>query len=191
MDLDGEIETAPGIAIATPSEDRDRGGERELKGKTVVATQKKKETLGDRLQRMVDAEAILDRVLTSEVTMSIKELIALSEPMRDLIFKKRGMETAIKENETLAGVNLVARRRPILVANSPKVRVLVNGGEPLVTILDTGADMNVITRQAADKFGLAIRNQSEVSMVPYTGDASTFCGVCENVEVALGGLRVL
>ena len=38
MDLDGEIETAPGIAMATPSEDRDRGGERELKGKTVVAT---------------------------------------------------------------------------------------------------------------------------------------------------------
>ena len=28
-------------------------------------------------------------------------------------------------------------------------------------------------------------------MVPYTGDASTFCGVCENVEVAIGGLRVL
>ena len=67
----------------------------------------------------------------------------------------------------------------------------MNRGELLVTILDTRADMNVITRQATDKFGLAIRNQSEVSIVPYTGDASTFCGVCENVEVAIGGLRVL
>ena len=94
---------------------------------------------------MVDAKAILDRVLTSEVTMSIKELIALSEPIRDLIFKKRDIETAIKENETLAGVNLVARRWPILVANSPKVRVLVNRGELLVMILDTRADINVIT----------------------------------------------
>ena len=56
---------------------------------------------------MVNTKAILDKVLTLEVIILIKELITLLELIRDLIFKKYNIETTIKENKTLTGVNLV------------------------------------------------------------------------------------
>lgn len=191
MDLDESPE--PGLPKATPIVATPQLAEKQRKDKVDGGSRKKRETLGDLLKGAVEAEAILDRVLTTELTMTVKELIALSEPMRDLIFKKREVASTAGggPTPTQGHVNLIALRNPVLVASSPKVKIMVNGGEPLVTILDSGAEMNVITRQAADKFGLAIKRQDRVSMVVYDGNASAFCGICENVEISIGGLRVL
>ena len=62
---------------------------------------------------MVNTKAILDRVLILEVIILIKELITLLELIRDLIFKKYDIETTIKENKTLVGVNLSLEREAI------------------------------------------------------------------------------
>ena len=48
------------------------------------------------------------------------------------------------------------RLRPVLIANSPKAVVRVNKNDPVVTLLDTGVEINIITRRAADRYRLAI-----------------------------------
>ena len=54
-------------------------------------------------------------------------------------------------------LNLVTKRKPILIADSPKFKVKINEGELAITILNSRAEINVITRKAANRFGLAIK----------------------------------
>ena len=66
------------------------------------------------------------------------------------------------------------RLRPILIANSPKAVVRVNRNDPVVTLLNTGVEINIITRRAADKYRLAIRKDTKLIIVTYDRVATAF-----------------
>ncbi len=108
---------------------------------------------------MVNAGKILKKVLTSEITLQIQKLLGLSEQIRNLIFKRRKIFDAKnqKEGRIEGKFNLVTGKKPILIASSLKFRVKINEREPALTILNSKAKINVITRKAANKFGLAIK----------------------------------
>ena len=83
------------------------------------------------------------------------------------------------------------RLRPILIANSPKAVVRVNKNDPVITLLDTGVEINIITRRAANKYRLAIRKDPKLIIVTYVRAATAFYGIYEDVEILVGGVKVL
>ena len=88
-------------------------------------------------------------------------------------------------------LNLVTEKKPILMAGSSKLKVKINEGEPVITILNSGAEINIITYKAANKFSLAIKQQSKVLIVVYNENALTFSKICKNIEIAVGKIRIL
>ena len=62
---------------------------------------------------------------------------------------------------------------------------------PIVTLLDTGVEINVITRRAADKYRLAIRKDPKRIIVTYDRAATAFYGIYEDVEISVGGVKVI
>ncbi len=56
-------------------------------------------------------------------------------------------------------------------------------------LLDTGVEINVMTRKVMKDAGLAIRRGPKLEMVSNTGYSRSLLGFCEDVEVAIGGLK--
>ena len=83
------------------------------------------------------------------------------------------------------------RLRPILIANSPKAVVRVNKNDPVITLLDTGVEINIITRRAVDKYRLAIRKDPKLIIITYNRAATAFYRIYKDVEISVRGIKVL
>ena len=62
-----------------------------------------------------------------------------------------------KEGHVKGKLNLVTRKKLILMASNSKLRIKINKRKPAITILDSKVEINVIIRKAANRFGLAIK----------------------------------
>ena len=62
-------------------------------------------------------------------------------------------------------------------------------GLKITALLDTGADINVMTWEVIEDAGLAIRRGPKLELVSHTGHSRFFLALCEDVEVAIGGLK--
>ena len=71
---------------------------------------------------------------------------------------------------------------------SPKVTVVLGFQLKLKALLDTGAEVNVMTRRVMEEAGLAMRKGPSLKLISHNGASTTFVGVCENVEVEVGSL---
>ena len=72
---------------------------------------------------------------------------------------------------------------------SPKAKVRLEDGSKVTAFLDTGAEINVITREVMEDVGLAMRRGPKLELVSHTGHSRPFLGLCEDFEVAIGGLK--
>ena len=72
---------------------------------------------------------------------------------------------------------------------SPKAKVHLEDGFKVTVPLDTGAKINIITRELMEDVNLAMRRGPKLELVSHTGHNLTFLGLCEDVKVAIGGLK--
>ncbi len=72
---------------------------------------------------------------------------------------------------------------------SPKAKVRLEDGSKIIALLDTGVEMNVRTREVIEDEGLAMQRGFKLELVSHTGHRCPFLGLCEDVEVAIGGLK--
>ena len=185
MDIvDRAIEINKGELIEEGSKKRDR-----------VRARKKRVSLGNILKHKADPKAIIDRILGGDFVVSSREIIVLSKLVKNRFFGKRVLPLDKKVPGEISKVYIdtlrLLRLRPILIANSPKAVVRVNRNDPIVTLLDTGVEINVITRRAADKYRLAIRKDPKLIIVTYDRAATAFYGIYEDVEISVGGVKVI
>ena len=150
MDIvDRAIEINKGKLIEEGSKKRER-----------VRARKKRVSLGNILKLKADPKAIVDRILRGDFVVSSREIITLSKLVRNRFFGKRVLPLNKKVPGEISKVYIntlrLLRLRPVLIANSPKAVVRVNKNDPVVTLLDTGVEINIITRRAADRYRLAI-----------------------------------
>lgn len=73
---------------------------------------------------------------------------------------------------------------------SPKARVRFEYGSKITTILDTGVEINVMTREILEDLGLAIYYDPKLELVSHTGNSFPFLCLCEDFEIAIGGLKM-
>ena len=72
---------------------------------------------------------------------------------------------------------------------SLKAKVRLEDGSKVTALLDTGAEINVMTREVMEDACLAIRRSPKLELVSHTGHSCLFLGFCEDVKVAIGGLK--
>ena len=72
---------------------------------------------------------------------------------------------------------------------SLKAKVRLKDGSKVTALLDTGAKINMMTRKVIKDANLAMRRGSKLELASHTGHSRSFLGLCEDVEVAIGGLK--
>lgn len=72
---------------------------------------------------------------------------------------------------------------------SLKTRVRLEDGSKVIVFLDTGAEINVMTREVMENAGLAMREGPRLELVSHTGYSRPSLGLFEDVEIAIGGLK--
>ena len=115
--------------------------------------------------------------------------MACSKPFWDLMFKGTPKEESKgQEKEALVvSIGRLALSEWSYIASMPKIKVKL-GNVNVDTMLDTRAEVNVISKALADKAGLMVRTNVRMGMKIVLGGLSKFASMCEDVEVNIGGL---
>lgn len=71
----------------------------------------------------------------------------------------------------------------------PKAKVCLEDGSKVMALLDTGAEINVMIRELMKEANLAIRKGPKLELVSHTSHSRLFLGLCEDVKVAIRGLK--
>ena len=69
----------------------------------------------------------------------------------------------------------------------PKVKVRL-GDVVVDTILDIGAKVNVMTKALADQARLTVQTNIQIGIKVVLGRLNKFAGVCEDIEINIGGI---
>jgi hypothetical protein len=146
----------------------------------------------DIIKESTDPEAVFDEVMKQPVTIKLQDLLACSPTFAKLLFK--GVATPKEEismpSTQVGSIGLRQRNRNqerTYAAKTPKLSVKVDGTSTRA-MLDTGAEVNVITRSAAEELGLPIRTDLLLALKAVSGDTRVFDGACEDVEIDIGGV---
>ena len=144
------------------------------------------------LKKSVGATTITKQILDLRVNLIVSELLA-SVPMVE-----KQLTKAISENKVVQfQVNILgstaAFEAPILYSchlmGSPKAKVRLKNSFKVTTLLDTSTKIHFMTRELMKKANLAIKKGPKLELVSYMGHSRPFLGLCEDIEVAIGGLK--
>ena len=72
---------------------------------------------------------------------------------------------------------------------SPKAKIRLKDGSKITAFLNTGVEINVMTRKVIEDTGLAMRRGPKLELVSYTSHSRSFFGLSADIEVAIGGLK--
>lgn len=90
-------------------------------------------------------------------------------------------------------IAVIRKHKPelALVIDSPKLKVLINSIAIAITLLDTKAKINIITRELISKVKLAICYNKDLIIILYNKAATYFERCYKNVKLEIGKLRIL
>ena len=160
-------------------------------------------TTKKRLEVVLKGEAnatdMLEKIISTPVEgITVREILALAPSLRNLFFKAQPVNTneqaQLKKTPVpvakLGAVRTCGADRPVLYASAtPKVKVSLNDECEVIAMLDTSAEINVMVRSIAEAGGLPIRTNPRLALISYGQAAHKFVGVCEDVIVAIGGVK--
>ena len=143
------------------------------------------------LKESVGATTITRRILDLGVNMTVSELL-VSAPTVEKQFTK-----AISEDETVKSrVNTLESNAVDAKTShswysigSSKSKVRLEDGSKVTVLLDTGVEINFMTRQVMEDEGFALRLGPKLELISHTGHSCPFLGLCKDVKVAIRGLR--
>jgi len=148
-----------------------------------------------------DPMSVIDRMLQQPLTISWAEALSLSGDLRKFMFgtfndPKANAEKAVEaqiskmraeveDEEEHASDVLDKAAEPYYIAASPMVNVNI-GQKRIAALLDSGAEVTVMTADLAWTLGLPISQSFNVNMSAATGKSKKFIGLCEDVPVTVG-----
>ena len=136
---------------------------------------------------------MLDKILDQAIQdITFREILSCSNALQRLVFRNLGEEGSALERTQEARLSSICTGiEQSYTALTPKLRCELNRSRETIALLDTGAEINVITRDLADEAGLIVRPDPQIVLVAYTGDRKRFDGICKNVLVSVSGIEVL
>src|SRR5438045_4735747 len=142
----------------------------------------------DKWKEECHVDEVFNDVMGQKVEIHMKDLLACSKPFWDLMFKgsvkdEKGTELAVP----MVSVNGLMLSEWSYVASTLKIKVKL-GNVSVDAMLNTGAEVNIMSKALADRAGLMVRMNVQMGMKAVLGGLSKFAGVCKDVEVNIGGM---
>jgi Aspartyl protease len=154
----------------------------EEKPRTMRAAPKRK--FIDLLKEKANMEELLEEIMDQRVSIRLRDILTSSESLTKLMFKGLPAKEEIAVKVGSAALRQVERT---YAAATPKVRVKI-GSITIDTMLDSGAEVNVMTRSLADKAGLTVRTNLMLALKTVSGERRKFDGAYEDIEVSIGNI---
>ncbi len=143
------------------------------------------------LKESVGATTITKLILDLGVNLTVGKLLAsvpaVEKQLTKAIFEDEAVQFRVN---TLSSAEALETTSPYswYSIGSPKAKVRLEYGSKVTAFLDTGAEINIMTRELMEDANLAIRQGPKLELVSHTGNSQHFLGLCEDVEVVIGGL---
>jgi hypothetical protein len=160
-----------------------------------------KTTLKKILAGHADPMRVIDRMLSQAVTITWAEALSLSGDLRKVMFgsfidpkadatqplpiQLSNVSARIEVEEDLTPEYVDPKSRVLYIAASPKAKVQI-AGEEVTALIDTGAEVCVMSSGLAEKLQLPISRTFSVTMAGATGKTKRFLGLCEDVPIDIG-----
>ena len=144
------------------------------------------------LKESVGATTITKRILDLGVSLTVGELLASAPAVEKQLTKAISEDEAVQFRvNTLGSAEVLEAPTSYswYSMGSPKAKVRLEDGSKVTALLDTGAEINVMTKELMEDANLAMRRGPKLELVSHTGHSRPFLGLCEDVEVAIGGLK--
>lgn len=177
-----------------PESESDRG----LKDycRQMSATAKEQKPRVPRQKNMTDPYQVAEAMLQKTIELPIHDILSLSQPLQHVFFgswpdpnqerpaARVSNMSAVVNPELLRG-DSVRFADKLYTAASPKTLTSVMG-KSVQALLDSGAEMNVMSRSLAQILGRHISENVALNMLAPEGKESRFTRLCANVEVSIG-----
>jgi hypothetical protein len=142
----------------------------------------------DIIKENTNPETVFDEVIKQPVMIKLQDLFTCSPMFTRLLFK--GV-TMLKEEISIpsakvGSIGLCHRyQEKTYTAKTSKLSVKVDRTTTRA-MLDTGAEVNVITCSAAEELELPVQTDLLLALKAVSGDTQVFDRVCEDVEIDIG-----
>jgi hypothetical protein len=137
----------------------------------------------DVLKEKANPEGLLDEIMDQRVSIRLRDILTSSDSLTKLMFKGLPM----KEIDVKVGSTSLRQSERTYAAATPKIRVKI-GNTYADAMLDSGAEVNVMTRALANRAELTVRTNLALALKTVSGERRKFDGACEEVEVSVGGI---
>ncbi len=144
------------------------------------------------LKESVGVTKTTKRILDLDVSLTVSELLASASGVEKQLTK------ALSEDEVVQFRVNSLRVAVVIEANlkcqwytigCAETRVCLEDSPKVLALLDTGAEINVMTKALMEEASLVMRSGPRLKLISYTGHFRPFLGLSEDVEVAIGGLK--
>ena len=166
----------------------------DAKGTTVKKTVKREKHpyVINVLKKSVGATTITKRILNLGVNLTVGELLAsmltIEKQPTKAILEGEALQFCVNALESSEGLEARILHSWYSIG-SLKAKVRLEDGSRVTALLDTGAEIHVMTREVIKDAGLAIQRSLKLELVSHPGYSCLFLGFCKDVEVAIGGLK--
>ena len=156
--------------------------------------------------RHVDPFLVLNKVLNTELTLLVRELLGVSKEvssrLTDLLKVTKSVETSANSavntfseptsDLTSDSTSDLPLDNPVFMlrAQSPLIQVLVTcNGKSLMAIIDSGATQNICSARCwKERINLPMDNKESVKMRDVHGNTSQMLGIVRNVPLSFGSV---
>ena len=133
---------------------------------------------------------ILDQTVQN---VTIQEVIKCSKILQKLFFwnlsRQIGSQNQGDEVQILS-IEVQEARNLIYATSTPKAKVRLDGGDKCIGLIDTGAEVNVMTTALAIECGLPIRPRPRLSLVSHNSIKRQFARIYKVVEINIRGVII-
>ena len=150
-----------------------------------------------------DPQALLHAMLDAKPDVTVQDILSVAPGLRKLWFRSLSEEAAagLRNRKEIPGKVTAVRFTDEIEGTSgadenffavacPVVSASVNGIGVRGALLDSGAEVNLMSETLARRAGLVLHKYPQSSLVPVRGPRASFIGVCDDAEVTIGGVRV-
>ena len=143
-------------------------------------------------KKSVGATTIIKPIQNLGVSLTIDELLASAPAVKKQLTKAISEDEAIQFRvNTLGSAEILEASTSYswYSMGSPKTKVRLEDGSKVTALLDTGGEINVMTKELMEDTNLAMRQGPKLELVSHIDHSGHFLGLCEDMEVAIGGLK--
>lgn len=154
--------------------------------------------LVDELKSSAQPEVMLNKILDQPVSgVTTREILANSPNLLRMVFKyldSPGTKPPKSEEPAVTRVgSLGVRKRTeelFYSVATPKIKVRINEECLVQAMVDSGAEVSVMTRDIAEDAKLPITPSPDLTLIAHGGEKKWFAGVCENTPIQIGGITI-